>query len=186
MPSGDVTSLFLAARQGDAAAADQFYQLLYDDLQRLARARLRQHQPFTVLDTCSLVHESYLRMLGTDQLVVQNRNHFLAYSAKVMRSVIVDFARARLAERRGGGAERVLLDTNALQNISGTDRDVIRVSDALESLAKLDERLAQVVEMRFFGGMNDHEIGDVMGVSERTVRRDWDKARLLMYTLLET
>lgn len=185
MPSSDVTGLFLAARQGDAAAADQFYQLLYEDLRRLAHARLRQHQTFTVLDTCSLVHESYLRMMGNDNLVVQNRNHFLAYSAKVMRSVIVDFARARLAERRGGDAERVLLDTKALENISGTDSEVVRVSDALESLAKVDARLAQIVEMRFFGGMNDQEIGGVMGVSERTVRRDWDKARLLMYTLLE-
>jgi RNA polymerase sigma factor (TIGR02999 family) len=181
----ELTILLAAARQGDAGAASEAFSLLYDDLRRLARSRLRQHQTFTLLDTTSLVHECYLKLAGAASLPVQDRRHFFAYAAHVMRSVIVDFARARMAERRGGGAEHVVLDTALGGELAAPENDVLRVHEALALLAQADARLAQVVEMRYFGGLSEAEIADALGLSERTVRRDWEKARLLLVAALE-
>ena len=181
----ELTTLLSAARQGDAQAAGQAFTLLYDDLRRLARSRLRQHRTMTLLDTTSLVHESYLRLVGQESLAVEDRHHFFAYAARVMRSVIVDFARARLAERRGGAAEHVVLDTELAQKIAAPETDVLQVHEALEVLAQAEPRLAQIVEMRYFGGMTEVEIAEAFGLSERTVRRDWEKARLLLMAALE-
>jgi RNA polymerase sigma factor (TIGR02999 family) len=160
------------------------FTLLYDDLRRLARARLRQHQTMTLLDTTSLVHESYLKLVGVDTLPVEDRHHFFAYAAKVMRSVIVDFARARLAERRGGDAEVVALSTELLAGLAAPETDVLRVNEALQVLAQADSMLAQLVELRYFGGLTETEIGDILGQSERTVRRNWEKAKLLLAAAL--
>ena len=176
----EITELLAAARSGDPAAANSAFALLYDDLRRLARAKLRQHQPMTLLDTTGLVHESYLKLVGQEALPVGDRHHFFAYAARVMRSVIVDIARARLAERRGGNAEHVELDTSVADNTPAQESDVLRVHEALETLAQADEALAQVVEMRYFGGMTEPEIAEALGTSERTVRRQWQKARLLL------
>lgn len=181
----ELTELLRAARDGDQQAAGRAFGLLYDELKRLARAKLRQHQPMTLLDTTALVHESYLRVIGTDALPVTDRHHFFAYSARVMRSVIVDLARARLAERRGGGAEHVELSTDISDvTPAGGEDEVVRVHEALEVLAQADPTLARVVEMRYFGGMTENEIANVMGSSERTVRRQWEKARLLLSAAL--
>jgi RNA polymerase sigma factor (TIGR02999 family) len=180
----ELTSLLAAARQGDDNAARQAFSLLYADLRRLARARLRQHQTFTLLDTTSLVHESYLKLVGAQALPVEDRHHFFAYASRVMRSVIVDFARARQAERRGGDAEHVVLDTAMGERLAAPENDVLRVHEALDVLAQADARLAQVVEMRYFGGLGEAEIAEVLGVSERTVRRDWERARLLLQAAL--
>jgi RNA polymerase sigma factor (TIGR02999 family) len=184
-PMAELTALLISARQGDQQAAGQAFTLLYDDLRRLARSRLRQHQTMTLLDTTSLVHESYLKLVGNAGLAVEDRHHFFAYAARVMRSVIVDFARARLAERRGGAADHVVLDTELGDKLAAPENDVLRVHEALEVLAQADERLAQVVEMRYFGGMTELEIAEVLGMSERTVRRSWEKARLLLIAALE-
>ena len=181
----ELTSLLAAARGGDQAAAGQAFSLLYDDLRRLARSRLRQHQTMTLLDTTSLVHESYLKLVGGSGLAVEDRNHFFAYAARVMRSVIVDFARARLAERRGGDAGHVVLDTALGEKLAMPENDVLRVHEALDVLAEADPRLAQVVEMRYFAGMTEVETAEALGISERTVRRSWDKARLLLIAALE-
>jgi RNA polymerase sigma factor (TIGR02999 family) len=175
-----LTSLLAAARRGDEQAAGQAFGLLYDDLHRLARSRLRQHQTLTLLDTTALVHESYLKLVAAASLPIEDRQHFFAYAARVMRSVIVDFARARLAERRGAGAEHVVLDTAVAADLSGTDNDALRVHEALEVLAQADAQLAQVVEMRYFGGLTEPEVAEALGLSERTVRRHWTKARLLL------
>jgi len=180
----EITELLAAARKGDGAAADKVFGLLYDDLRRLARAKLRHHQPMTLLDTTSLVHESYLKLVGQQALPVTDRHHFFAYAARVMRSVIVDLARARQAERRGGDAEHVPLDTDMADSIAAPENEVLRVHEALETLAQADEPLARVVEMRYFGGMSELEIADAMGSSERTVRRQWQKARLLLSVTL--
>jgi RNA polymerase sigma factor (TIGR02999 family) len=180
----ELTEILRAARAGDGQAASQAYALLYDDLRRLARARLRQHRTMTLLDTTSLVHESYLKLVGNQALAIEDRHHFFAYASRVMRSVIVDFARARQAERRGGDAEHVVLDTVLSEQIAGPETDVLRVHEALEVLAEADARLAQVVEMRYFGGMTELEIGEALGLSERTVRRSWEKARLLLLAAL--
>ena len=180
-----LTELLILARGGDQEAAGAGFSLLYDELRRLARSKLRQHRSMTLLDTTSLLHESYLRLVGAQALPVSDRHHFFTYAARVMRSVIVDFARAHLAERRGGDMDRVVLDTNILDNVASGEADVLRVHEALEVLAKADERLAQVVELRYFGGMTEAEIAEVLGTSERTVRRDWEKARLLLFAALE-
>ncbi|MEP7275887.1 MAG: ECF-type sigma factor, partial [Betaproteobacteria bacterium] len=160
------------------------FSLLYQELRRIARAKLRQHQTMTLLDTTSLLHESYLKLVGADSLPVEDRHHFFAYAARVMRSVIVDFARARQAERRGGDADHLVLDTALSEKIAAPETDVLRVHEALEVLAQADERLAQIVEMRYFGGLSETEIADTLGLSERTVRRSWEKARLLLFAVL--
>jgi RNA polymerase sigma factor (TIGR02999 family) len=180
----ELTVLLAAAREGDERAAGEAFSLLYDDLRRLARARLRPHRTMTLLDTTSLVHESYLKLVGAQALAVEDRHHFFAYASRVMRSVIVDFARARLAERRGGDAEKVVLDTALGERLAAPENDVLRVHEALDVLAQADERLAQVVEMRYFGGMTEAEIAEALSLSERTVRRDWEKARLLLLAQL--
>ena len=179
----EITELLAAARNGDGDAANAAFSLLYDDLRRLARAKLRQHQPMTLLDTTSLVHESYLKLVGQQGLPVTDRHHFFAYAARVMRSVIVDMARARLAERRGGGAEHVEFDTDIANNTPAPENEVLRVHEALETLAQADESLARVVEMRYFGGMSELEIAESLA-RERTVRRQWQKARLLLSVAL--
>ena len=180
----ELTQLLRAARGGDAQAADKAFSRVYAELRRLARARLRQHRTMTLLDTTALVHESYLKLVGTEGVAVEDRHHFFAYASRVMRSVIVDFARAKLAERRGGEAEKVVLDTALGERLAAPESDVLRVHEALEALAQADERAARVVEMRYFGGLTEPEIAQVLGLSERTVRRDWEKARLLLLAQL--
>lgn len=177
----DLTALLDAARQGDRDAAGRAFALVYDDLRRIARSRLRPHGPLTLLDTTSLVHEAYLRLAGGGGgPPVRGRHHFFAYAARAMRSVIVDYARARATDRRGGGAERVAIDTWVAARIPAPETDALRGHEALERLEQAEPRLAQVAEMRFFGGLSEAEIAEVLELSERTVRRDWEKARLLL------
>jgi RNA polymerase sigma factor (TIGR02999 family) len=180
----ELTELLAAARQGDEKAAGQAFSLLYDDLRRLARARLRQHQTMTLLDTTSLVHESYLKLVALDSLLVDDQRHFFAYASRVMRSVVVDYARARLAERRGGDVEHVVLDTMLSDRLGSEEHDVLRVNEALGVLAQADPELARIVEMRYFGGLTETEIGEILGMSMRSVRRSWSKARLMLVAAL--
>jgi RNA polymerase sigma factor (TIGR02999 family) len=181
----DLTILLGAARQGDQKAAAEVFSMLYEDLRRLARSRLRRHQTMTLLDTTSLVHESFLKLVGAQALPVEDRGHFFAYASKVMRSVITDFARARQAERRGGDAKHLALDTAMSDKLAAPETDLLRVHEALEVLGQADPRMAQVVEMRYFGGMSEAEIAQALGLSVRTVRRDWDKARMLLQAAFE-
>jgi RNA polymerase sigma factor (TIGR02999 family) len=178
-------ALLASAGAGSEAANTSAFTLLYDELKRLAHAKLRRHQTMTLLDTTSLVHESFLKLAGSDALSLGDRRHFFAYAARVMRSVIVDFARARQAQRRGGDAEWVTLDTAAAHTLAAPHSDVLRVHEALEVLADADPRLAQVVELRYFGGLTEVEVADVLAVTERTVRRDWHKAKLLLAAALD-
>ncbi|MBI5719774.1 MAG: sigma-70 family RNA polymerase sigma factor [Burkholderiales bacterium] len=179
----EITKLLQAAGGGDREAADRAYALLYADLRRLAHSRLRREGAYTLLDTTALVHESYLRLHGAAEPGFAGRDQFLAYAARVMRSVVVDLVRARQAERRGGGADHVTLSTTLADSHSGhaTGADeVLQVHEALEALQAQDARLASVVEMRYFGGLSEREIAQAMGVTERTVQRDWQKARLFL------
>lgn len=183
--AGAITQLIDRANSGDAAAVNELFEKLYGDLHSMARARLRHNAPFTVLDTTALLHESYLRLLNVEGLHVANRAHFLAYASRTMRSIIVDFARQRLAERRGGGVADVTLNTDIAQSATaGGEQEIVRVHDALEDLAHVDERLVRVVEMRYFGGMSEDEIAAALGVTDRTVRRYWEKARLMLAVAL--
>jgi RNA polymerase sigma factor (TIGR02999 family) len=183
-PAGDLTDLFAQARAGDRPAFDALYQELYPELRRIAHARLKRSAPDTLLQTTALVHDAYLRLLDSKRLKPQSRVHFLAYAVHVMRSIVVDAARASRAERRGGGAKHVTLGTEVSESVAAAEDEIIDVHEALAGLARLDGRLAQVVEMRYFGGMADGEIGEVLGVTDRTVRRDWGKARLLLAAAL--
>ena len=154
---------------------------LYRSLKRMARARLRDGGRHTLLDTSVLVHEAWLRMAGAQ---VQDPARWMAYASRTMRSVIVDLARRRQAERHGGQAFMVTW-TEALQQRSAAPADeVMRVHDALIELEALDPRLCRLVEMRYFAGLDDKQVATALGISERTVRRDWDKARLLLGRVL--
>jgi RNA polymerase sigma factor (TIGR02999 family) len=170
-----LTELIHRAQGGDSGAVDALFSATYGELRTLARARLRAGGRNVVLDTSSLVHESYLRFVGSGRLTIEDRVHFMRWSGKVMRSIIVDFARRRAADRRGGGAAHVTLTTRLEPGRTDGEEEILRVHDALDDLATLDPRLAHVVEMRYFGGMTEIEIAEALGVTDRTVRRDWER-----------
>ena len=159
--------------------AQHLFAELYDDLRRLAHARLQRNEAITLLDTTSLVHETFLRVLKAGQIESSERTRFMAYAARVMRSIIVDFVRKRHAERHGGDEVHVSIDT-AAESVPAGDEEVIRVNEALDELAKVDDRLVKIVEMRYFAGFTEEDIALALGINERTVRREWHKARLLL------
>jgi RNA polymerase sigma factor (TIGR02999 family) len=171
-----------ASAQPDNAHAGLSAQT-YRQLRVLARARLRHGGRETLLDTTALVHEAFLRIAGVEMGSDEQRS-FLAYASRTMRSVIVDFARKRQAECRGGDACIVTLTGDVAERQPAAADDIVRVHEALEELAHIDVRLAQVVEMRYFAGLVEAQIAQALGVSERTVRRDWEKARLLLSRVL--
>lgn len=170
---------------GADAAPHELSAQAYAQLRVLARARLRGGGRETLLDTTALVHEAYLRIAGVEMGSAEQRS-FLAYASRTMRSVIVDFARKRQTERRGGEICIVTLTGTLAERQPAAADDIVRVHEALEKLARIDARLAQVVEMRYFAGLTEPQIAQVLGISERTVRRDWDKARLLLAGALFT
>ncbi len=149
------------------------------------RSRLRDGGRNTFLDTTALVHESYLRFINSGHLKSDDRRAFFQYASHVMRSVIIDSVRERQAERRGGNPERLTLSTQLLDGLENANEDVLRVNEALDVLAQAEPRLAKVVEMRYFGGYTEPEIAEALELTERTVRRDWDKARLLLSEMLK-
>jgi RNA polymerase sigma factor (TIGR02999 family) len=179
-----LTHALRAAHAGDRQAADRAYAALYPELLKIARARLREHQPNTLLDTQALVHESFLRFVGGQKVELEDRRHFFTYAAKMMRNIVIDFARRKHSQRRGGTAVRVTLDTG----LPASEADLAAVLDidrALTELEALDARLARLVEMRYFGGYGDDEIALALGVTDRSVRRWWDKARAFMLLRLQ-
>jgi RNA polymerase sigma factor (TIGR02999 family) len=181
----DVTALLHRIAENDRDALDALFELLYKDIHRMARARLHENGPITLLDTTSLAHEAYLRLEGAGRIDLDSRGRFMAYVSQVLRNVIVDFARKRSAERRGGGQAHMTLNTEIAGSIGNQDEDIIRINDALDELDKSDPRLRQVVEMRYFAGLSEQEIATALGVTDRTVRRDWERARLLLSVSLK-
>jgi len=173
---GNVTELLLAFRDGDRAAFDQLVPMLYDDLRKVARAQLRRGRPGATLDTTVLVHELYLKMADQLRLDARDRGHFLAISAHAMRQVIADYARRRTAAKRGGDSDPVPLD-EAPEIADREARWLLDVDQALERLAGRDERMAKVVECRFFAGFSEEETAAALDTSVRTVQRDWMRAR---------
>jgi RNA polymerase sigma factor (TIGR02999 family) len=178
--AGEVTQFLAAAADGDRAAIDQLYVILYPELHALAHKRLRSSHNAVVLDTTSLVNESYLRFVKAGKIAVENHHQFFAYAAHVMRSVVVDYARRAQAQRRGGKSVHVTLDTNLADSIESPADEIMRVNDLLEELAAVDGRLVSVVEMRYFAALDNEEIAECLGVTDRTVRRDLEKVRLLL------
>jgi RNA polymerase sigma factor (TIGR02999 family) len=177
---GEVTLLIERARGGSREALDRIFELLYPELRQIAHRRLSRSARDGPMETTALVNECYLKFIQRESLTPADRSHFLAYSATVMRSIIVDAARMARTDRRGGDAQHVTLSTETLESLPNPSDEILDVHAALEDLTRIDARLARVVEMRYFGGMEDAEIAEALGLSTRTVRRDWDKARLLL------
>jgi RNA polymerase sigma factor (TIGR02999 family) len=171
-----ITGLLQSWSQGDDAALAELTPLVLAELRTLARAYMRRERPDHSLQATGLVNECYLRLLQARTVDWQNRAHFFALSARLMRRVLVDFARSRQYSKRGGGAEHVMFDDQRLALEPG--RDLVALDDALTALAAIDERKSQVVEMRFFGGLTNEETADVLGVSAKTVMREWQIAKV--------
>jgi len=185
-PDAPLTQWLALAAQGDRAALDRVFAHLYPELRRIARARLYRASDGGLLDTTSLVHETFLRLVASTQLVLADRKHFFAYAAKTMRNLIIDFARAQGAERRGAGEAALTLGTDLAESIGAPDRadTLVRVNDALLALEAVDADLARLVEMRYFAGYSEAEIAELTATSERNVRRQWAKARAFLLAVL--
>jgi len=181
----NITELIRQVNVGQNGARDRLFATAYDELRKLARSRLRDGGRNVCLDTTALVHESYLKFVNSGQLRQDDRRAFFAYASRVMRSVIVDSVRERQAERRGGDVTELTLNTAISSSLPANEQQMLDVHEALNALEQAEPRLAQVVEMRYFGGYTDAEIAAAMEISDRTVRRHWDKARAFMLAQLE-
>ncbi|WP_166212747.1 ECF-type sigma factor [Cognatiluteimonas telluris] len=180
----EITQWLEAAREGDRSALDRVLSTLYQELHTMARRQLAGQQAHT-LDATALVHEAYLKLIGRQTARFDDRAHFFAYAASAMRSVVVDYARQRLAQKRGGDLHRV---TELPEDVEGglrLDEETLGLDTALTRLAAVDERLAQVVELRYFAGLSELEIAGLLKRSERSIRRDWQKARLFLLASLK-
>jgi RNA polymerase sigma-70 factor, ECF subfamily len=175
-----ITRLLLAWGEGDEGAFDELMPLVYDELRRLARHYISRQRPGHTLQATALVNEAYLRLVDSSRVRWQNRAHFFAVSAQLMRRILVDFARAHGNLKRGGDLKRISL-AGASEVADERGADLIALDDALKTLAAMNQRQSQIVELRYFGGLSEAEIAEVLKVSERTVRRDWNLARAWLY-----
>ncbi len=182
MANDDITSLLRDVRGGSEPARAELFQVVYRELLAMARRRLPSRRGVT-LDTTALVHETYLKLFDRTSLEWQDRRHFFAVAAMAMRQIVVDHARRRAAQKRGGGLEQVELDDDAGAS-QGDPEQVLAVDQAMAQLAVVNERYARIVEMRYFAGFTDEEIAETLEISDRTVRRDWRLARALLHQAL--
>lgn len=182
MPSspGEVTQLLVQIHAGNKEAEERLIRLVYAELRRLAAHYLRGESPDHTLQPTALVHEAYIRLTGMQQIDWQSRSHFFATSAIAMRRILVDHARAKRAEKREGFREAISLE-NVLVVSPSRSTDLLALDEALERLVKIDARRSRVVELRFFGGLNEEETAHVLGISARTVKRDWRIAKAWLY-----
>jgi len=182
----EVTELLQSWARGDRSALDRLVPLVHEELHRLAHRCMRHEQPGHTLQTTALVNEAYLRLVNADNVRWEDRSHFFAISATVMRRIMVDFARARRAKKRDAIRLKVPVDLESLQVAAPRpDADVVALDDALQSLAAFDARGARIVELRYFGGLTVEESAEVLGVSSKTVKRDWAAARAWLMGELE-
>jgi RNA polymerase sigma factor (TIGR02999 family) len=182
--AAEITRWIAAARGGDAGAGEALFSAVYADLKRIAHRQLAGQRRDATLSTTALVHEAYLRLVRPESLDLNDRNHFFAVAARAMRQILVDHARRKAADKRGGGVLAVELDEGRVAaSPAGAERaaELVALDAALERLERLDERLARVVEWRFFGGLTLEEIGAALGLTERTMKRDWRKARAFLF-----
>jgi RNA polymerase sigma factor (TIGR02999 family) len=176
----DLTLLLTRMQHGDRDSAEKAVALVYGELHRIASLALRDERPGHILQTTALIHEAYTRLIGSKSLEIQNRSHFFAVASQQMRRVLVDHARARNAQRRGGGAINVGLE-GVQAGIDPRGIDLLSLDEALRELERVDPRALQVVELRFFGGYTDREVGEALGLSPAAVRRDWEFARAWLF-----
>jgi len=178
--SVDVTRLLIAWREGDRDAPRELFAVLYQELRGLARAQLRRHRRQESLATTGLVHEVYVKLADQSRLDLRDHGHFLSLAARAMRQIVVDHARRRGTLKRGAGAMGTTLDEGAVV-AEAKAGEILALDEALARLESVDERLSRIVEMRFFAGLSVEETAGALGVSERTVKRDWQKARAFLY-----
>ncbi|HJS23790.1 MAG TPA: sigma-70 family RNA polymerase sigma factor [Pyrinomonadaceae bacterium] len=178
-----ITELLAEWREGNQSALDELYPLVYDELHRMARRYMSRERKDHTLQTTALINEAYVRLVDQKNVNWANRSHFFAISAQIMRRILIDHARRHAYAKRGGGAQQVSLEeVAAITPEQG--RELVRLDEALKSLAERDPRRSQVVELRYFGGLNNEEIAGVLHVSENTVTRDWNMARAWLYQQL--
>lgn len=181
---GDITACLQAWRLGELSARDKLFPLVYDGLRRIAHRHIAREQHGHTLDTTALVHEAYLKLVDQTCVEWTDRAHFFGIAANAMRRILVDYARRYRTEKRGGAARRVSLTDSMLVTEARADT-LLALDEALTELAKIDERLSQVVECRFFAGLTEEETAEALGVTSRTVRRDWIKAKGWLHSALE-
>jgi len=174
--------LIQSAEQGDARSREQLFTVLYDELHRLAQRELRRNASLTMSPT-TLLHETYLNISGRQSAAFPDRARFLAYASRAMRGLLIDYVRSRRAQKRGGAFEITSLPTE-LPERARAEGDLEGIGEALESLGAVEPRLAQIVDLKFFCGFSFAEIAELLGISERTAQRDWDKARILLQRYL--
>lgn len=180
VPGGEVTELLKRLEDGDGGAVDRLYPLVYDELRGAARRAMAGERAGHSLQATELVNEAYFKLLGAEGIDWQGRNHFVAIAARAMRQILVDHARRRQAEKRGGGAEHVTLGDPAAELVLPPE-ELLALDAALTRLEAMDPRLRSVVEYRFFGGLTEPDIARLLGITVRTVQRDWAKARAWLY-----
>jgi RNA polymerase sigma-70 factor (ECF subfamily) len=176
----EITQLLAEWRDGNQAALDELYPLVYDELHRLARRYMSKERKDHTLQTTALINEAYVRLVDQRNVQWANRSHFFAISAQIMRRILIDHARRQAYAKRGGGARQVSLEETATM-VHGDPSEFLRLDEALKSLAELDPRRSQVVELKYFGGLNNDEIAGVLKISKNTVIRDWNMARAWLY-----
>jgi RNA polymerase sigma-70 factor, ECF subfamily len=182
--TGQITQALLDVKAGDEAAAGRLWDLLYGELRQMAHRELLGERHGHTLSTTALVHEAYLRLVDHSRITLNGRTHFLALSCRAMRAILVDYARRRNAQKRGGGKAVAPLD-EALAMAEARGEELLALDEALTRLAALDERMGKVVECRYFGGLTTEETAEVMGVSHSTVERQWTRARTYLYQALQ-
>ena len=180
-----ITALLATAEGGDRAAADAVFALLYEELHRMARRELAKRGGGVTLSATTLLHDAYLSISQREGVAFPDRNRYMGYASRVMRGLIIDYARSRQAQKRGGHFEITSISTDVADPMTDADQ-LKRISDVLDELAAVDQRLVKVVDLKFFCGFSFGEIGEMLGVTERTIQRDWEKARIFLYRRLNT
>ncbi|HYV09863.1 MAG TPA: sigma-70 family RNA polymerase sigma factor [Pyrinomonadaceae bacterium] len=183
-PQHEITQLLAQWREGNQSALDELYPLVYDELHRLARRYMSRERKGHTLQTTALINEAYVRLVDQKNVPWANRSHFFAISAQIMRRILIDHARRHQYAKRGGGARQVSLEEALTVVMPDQSGELLRLDEALKSLAEMDPRRSQVVELRYFGGLNNEEIAGVLQISENTVTRDWNMARAWLYQQL--
>lgn len=179
----DLSTLIASAEKGDRAAADTLFATLYDELHRMARRELARRGAGVTLGATTLLHEAYLDISDRERAAFPDRNRFMGYASRVMRGLIIDYARRRQAQKRGGEFEITSIATDVVAAVADAD-ELSRLSDALDELETTEPRLSRIVDFKFFCGFSFAEIGSMLGLSERTVQRDWEKARIYLHRVL--